>query len=92
MPLYDKALLKKKNHGLFAGNLEDKLYRFGQYNKKTDHCIVCKKNDNIEYMFTCDRCLINQSHYYCDMMGGILFNCYICPICRKRFYRSIKRI
>ncbi len=86
--LYDINLIKKKKNGLFDGNLEDKLYRFQFASLPEEHCLVCKKKDNKEYLITCDRCFINQSHYYCDLTPGIAFNCYICPICRNKFYKK----
>lgn len=91
LPLYDRGLLRKKNIGLFDGNLEDKIYRFEQFYKNHEHCVVCKKTDNPEFMILCDRCYINKCHYYCDINGGLAFNCYICPICRRRFYGKIRK-
>lgn len=80
--------MKKKEIGLFSGNLEDKLYRFSFSSFPEEHCLICKKKDNNQWLITCCRCYINQSHYYCDPTPGIGFNCYICPICRNRFYRN----
>ena len=92
MKLYDEKLLSKQNIGLFNGNLEDKLYRFSLKSIPKEHCLVCKKLDNKEYLIVCDRCLINQVHYYCDEMIGLYFGCYICPICRNRYYQKNKKI
>ena len=90
MKLYDEKLLSKKNTGLFGGNLEDKLYRFSLSSIPKDHCLICKKNDNPDFLIVCDRCLINQVHYYCDETNGLYYGCYICPICRNRFYKTKK--
>lgn len=91
LKLYDPNLVKKGKIGLFGGNLEDKLYRFSSNFNSEDHCIICKKNDNPDFLLVCDRCLINQAHYYCDPSLGIAFGIYICKICRNRFYKNLKK-
>ena len=66
LKLYDSSLFKNKKIGLFQGNLEDKLYRFSFNSIPEDHCIVCKKNEDKDFLLVCDRYCINQFHYYCD--------------------------
>ena len=72
--------------------MEDKLYRLGLQDKiREDFCIICHKNENKDMLICCDRCLINQVHYYCDPTFGLIYGKYICPICRSRYFNHIKK-
>lgn len=69
----------------------NKLYRLS-YNKiKEEYCIACHKKEEKEYLIRCDRCFVNQVHYYWDNFEGLAFGVYICPICRSRFYNHLKK-
>ncbi len=75
----------------YNDEIEDNLYRlsFEEYPKRK--CVICKKDNDKEYLIRCERCFINESHYYCDISGGLMFGKYICPICRNRFFNHINR-
>ena len=76
--------IKSLNH-----ELEDKLYRLSHVEYPSQHCVICKKSDDKEHMILCQRCYINEVHYYCDTTQGLAFGKYICPICRHRFYNHL---
>ena len=77
--------IKSINH-----ELEDKLYRLSKVEYPERHCVVCRKSSDKEHMILCERCYINEAHYYCDSTQGLALGKYICPICRHRFYNHLK--
>ena len=69
----------------------DRLYRLSLKKIPDDICVVCKKNVDKDFLITCDKCGMNLVHYYCDPSPQIGVGFYICPICRIRCYKMLKK-
>ena len=83
--MYNPKNLKNNKNPFFNDISEEKLYRLSLKEMPSDRCCVCKKDCDKEYLIVCDKCGVNQSHYYCDCTNGIAIGFYMCPICRGRY-------
>ena len=90
--LYSLEFNTKKIKNLFFNDLSgDRLYRLSLKKLPDDICIICKKDKDKEFLIRCDKCGVNFVHYYCDLSPQIGIGYYICPICRVRCYKKLKK-
>ena len=81
---------KFKNINPFFDDISDeKLYRLSLNKMPSDVCCVCKRDCDKEFLLICQKCGINQCHYYCDTCNGIGIGFYMCPICRVRIRNKL---
>lgn len=82
---------KYKDNPFFNDLSGERLYRLSLKEMPKEICVVCKKNKDNDLLILCDMCGINSVHYYCDASPMIGIGYYMCPICRNRNYKQIKK-
>ena len=90
LEIYNPKNLNNYTNPFFDDISEEKLYRLSLREIPSDRCCVCKKENDKEFLVVCQKCGVNQSHYYCDCTNGIAIDFYMCPICRARYRNKLK--